>query len=81
MQVWRWRSYSRGKLSCTPKRSRKVSVDGINELATEEGYPCGAILEQVNELKVWTYIPEERQACKRHWEGTQGQQQSVYQNR
>jgi hypothetical protein len=35
----------------------------------------------VKELEVRTYIPEKKQAGKRHWKGKQGQQQAVYQNR
>jgi transposase len=59
----------------------KVNVDGIEELVADKGYHSGAALEQVKELEVRTYIPEKKQAGKRHWKGKQGQQQAVYQNR
>ena len=64
-----------------PDEEPKVNVDGIEELVADKGYHSGAVLEQVKELEVRTYIPEKKQAGKRHWEGKQGQQQAVYQNR
>jgi transposase len=64
-----------------PEEEPKVNVDGIEELVADKGYHSGAVLEQVKELEVRTYIPEKKQAGKRHWEGKQGQQQAVYQNR
>ena len=64
-----------------PEEEPKVNIDGIEELVADKGYHSGAVLEQVKELEVRTYIPEKKQAGKRHWEGKQGQQQAVYQNR
>ena len=64
-----------------PEEEPKVNVDGIEELVADKGYHSGAALEQVKELEVRTYIPEKKQAGKRHWKGKQGQQQAVYQNR
>jgi hypothetical protein len=64
-----------------PEEEPKVNVDGIEELVADKGYHSGAVLEQVKELEVRTYIPEKKQAGKRHWKGKQGQQQAVYQNR
>ena len=64
-----------------PEEKPQVNVDGIEELVADKGYHSGAVLEQVKELEVRTYIPEKKQAGKRHWEGKQGQQQAVYQNR
>jgi transposase len=64
-----------------PEEEPQVNVDGIEELVADKGYHSGAVLEQVKELEVRTYIPEKKQAGKRHWEGKQGQQQAVYQNR
>jgi hypothetical protein len=49
--------------------------------AADKGYHSSAVLEPVKELEVRTYIPEKKQAGKRHWEGKQGQQQAFYQNR
>jgi transposase len=64
-----------------PEEEPKVNVDGIEELVADKGYHSGAVVEQVKELEVRTYIPEKKQAGKRHWKGKQGQQQAVYQNR
>jgi transposase len=64
-----------------PEEEPKVNVDGIEELVADKGYHSGAVLEQVKDLEVRTYIPEKKQAGKRHWEGKQKQQQAVYQNR
>jgi transposase len=64
-----------------PEEEPKVNVDGIEELVADKGCHSGAALEQVKELEVRTYIPEKKQAGKRHWKGKQGQQQAVYQNR
>jgi len=46
-------------------------------LVADKGYHSGAVVEQVKELEVRTYIPEKKQAGKRHWKGKQGQQQAV----
>jgi len=64
-----------------PAEEPKVNVDGIEELVADKGYHSGETLEHVKELEVRTYIPEKKQAGKRHWKGKQGQQQAVYQNR
>jgi transposase len=64
-----------------PDEEPTVNVDGIEELVADKGYHSGEALEQVKELEVRTYIPEKKQAGKRHWKGKQGQQQAVYQNR
>ena len=64
-----------------PEEEPKVNIDGVEELVADKGYHSGAALEQVKDLEVRTYIPEKKQAGKRHWKGKQKQQQAVYQNR
>ena len=64
-----------------PEEEPKVNVEGIEEMVADKGYHSGAVLEQVKDAEVRTYIPEKKQAGKRHWKGKQGQQQAVYQNR
>jgi transposase len=64
-----------------PEEEPKVNVDGIEELVADKGYHSGAVLEQVKQLEVRTYIPEKKQPGKRHWKGKRGQQQAVYRNR
>jgi transposase len=39
------------------------------------------VLEQIKKNEVRTYIPEKKQADKRHWKGKEKEQQAVYQNR
>ena len=64
-----------------PEEEPKVNVDGIEELVADKGYHSGAVLEHIKEKEVRTYIPEKKQAGKRHWKGKQSEQRAVHQNR
>ena len=64
-----------------PEAEPQVNVDGIEELVADKGYHSGATLEQVKDFEVRTYIPEKKQAGKRHWKGKRSEQRAVYQNR
>jgi len=64
-----------------PEEEPKVNVDGVEELVADKGYHSGAVLEEIKEKEVRTYIPEKKQAGKRHWKGKQKEQQAVYRNR
>jgi len=64
-----------------PEEEPQVNVDGIEELVADKGYHSGAVLEQIKENEVRTYIPEKKQAGKRHWKGKEKEQRAVYQNR
>lgn len=64
-----------------PEAEPKVNVDGIEELVADKGYHSGTVLEQIKENEVRTYIPEKKQAGKRHWKGKEKEQQAVYRNR
>jgi transposase len=64
-----------------PEDPPKVNVEGIEELVTDKGYHSGEVLERVTSYEVRTYIPEKKQAGKRHWQGKTEEQQAVYQNR
>ena len=64
-----------------PEAEPKVNVEGIEELVADKGYHSGAVLDQIKENEVRTYIPEKNQAGKRHWKGKEKEQQAVYQNR
>src|SRR5664279_4553787 len=64
-----------------PEEEPKVNVEGIEELVADKGYHSGAVLEQIKEKEVRAYIPEKKQAGKRHWKGKEKEQQAVYQNR
>src|SRR5580698_6799216 len=59
----------------------KVNIEGIEEMVGDKGYHSGAVLERVKSYDVRTYIPEKKQAGRRHWEGKSEEQQAVYQNR
>ena len=61
-----------------PEEEPQVNVDGIEELVADKGYHSGAVVEQVKEFEVRIYIPEKKQAGKRHWKSKQGQQRAVY---
>ena len=63
-----------------PEEDPKVNVNGIEELVADKGYHSGAVLEQVKELEVSTYIPERKQAGKRNWDDKQSEQQAVEAN-
>ena len=64
-----------------PEEKPQVNVAGIEELVADKGYHSGAVLEQIKENEVRTYIPEKKQAGKRHWKGKEQEQRAVYQNR
>src|SRR5271166_5720778 len=64
-----------------PEEEPKVNVDGIEELVADKGYHSGAVVEQVKELEVRTYIPEKQHRGRRNWRGKPAEQQAVYQNR
>jgi len=64
-----------------PEAEPKVNVDGIEEVVADKGYHSGAVLEEIKEKEVRTYIPEKKQAGKRHWKGKEKEQRAVYQNR
>jgi len=64
-----------------PEAEPKVNVNGIEEVVADKGYHSGAVLEEIKEKEVRTYIPEKKQTGKRHWKGKEKEQQAVYQNR
>lgn len=64
-----------------PHRAPKVNLKSIEEMVADKGYHSGAVLEQVKDRRVRTYIPERQQKGQRKWEGKAGQQQAVYANR
>src|ERR1039457_7101608 len=58
-----------------------VNLEGIVEVVGDKGYHSGAALVRMKESGVRTYIPEKKQAGKRHWIGKKDEQQAVYANR
>jgi len=58
-----------------------VNLEGIEEVVGDKGYHSGAALARMKESGVRTYIPEKKQAGKRHWIGKKDEQRAVYANR
>ena len=64
-----------------PLEEPQVNPGGIEEVVADKGYHSGPALKQIQAVGVRTYIPEKKQAGKRHWIGKQDQQRLVYANR
>jgi transposase len=70
-----------------PEEKPQVHVHGVEEVVTDKGYHSGAVLVDVKEIEVRTYIPEKKQIHQRDWEGQKDQakareqQEAVYANR
>src|SRR6516162_5284232 len=64
-----------------PAEKPQVNLGGIEEVVADKGYHSGPTLQQMRTAGVRTYIPEKKQAGKRHWEGKEDQQRLVYANR
>jgi transposase len=58
-----------------------VNLEGIEEVVADKGYHSGAALVRMKQSAVRTYIPEKKQAGKRHWIGKKDEQRAVYANR
>ena len=58
-----------------------VNLAGIEEVVADKGYHSGAALVSMKEAAVRTYLPEKKQAGKRHWIGKKEEQRAVYANR
>lgn len=64
-----------------PAEKPQVNVGGIEEVVADKGYHSGAVLQEMKAVGVRTYIPEKKQAGKRHWVGKEEQRDAVYTNR
>jgi transposase len=64
-----------------PLKEPKVNLGGIEEVVADKGYHSGPVLEEMKAAGVRTYIPEKKQAGKRHWIGKEAQREVVYANR
>src|SRR5205814_4937415 len=53
---------------------------GIEEVVMDKGYHSGAVLEDLAEREIRSYVPEPERG-KRHWSGKAEQQRCVYANR
>jgi transposase len=57
-----------------------VNAEGLEEVVTDKGYHSGAVLAQMRELKVRTYVAEPERG-RRQWDSKREQQEAVYANR
>ena len=64
-----------------PLEKPRVNLGGIEEVVADKGYHSGPTLQQMQAAGVRTYIPEKKQAGKRHWVGKDDEQRLVYANR
>ena len=64
-----------------PLEKPHVNLGGIEEVVADKGYHSGPTLQQMRAAGVRTYIPEKKQAGKRHWVGKDDEQRLVYANR
>jgi len=56
-----------------PHKAPKVNLKSIEEMVADKGYHSGAVLEQVRDRQVRSYIPERQQKGRRKWAGKAGQ--------
>ena len=59
----------------------QVNLGGIEEVVADKGYHSGPVLKEMKAAGVRTYIPEKKQAGKRHWVGKEEERDIVYANR
>jgi transposase len=64
-----------------PLDEPQINLGGIEEVVADKGYHSGPVLKEMHAAGVRTYIPEKKQAGKRHWVGKEDQQRLVYANR
>jgi transposase len=64
-----------------PAETPQVNLGGIEEVVADKGYHSGPVLKEMKAAGVRTYIPEKKQAGKRHWVGKEEEQEVVYANR
>jgi len=60
--------------------ARRINQRGVEEAVADKGYHSGAVLEQLHEQGIRSYIPEPERG-RRHWPGKPREQQRVYSNR
>jgi transposase len=64
-----------------PAEKPQVNLGGIEEVVADKGYHSGPVLKEMQAAGVRTYIPEKKQAGKRHWQGKEEERDVVYANR
>jgi transposase len=64
-----------------PSQKPKAHWKGIEEVVADKGYHSGAVVTNLGNADVRTYISEKKQPGQRHWEGKSEEQKAVYANR
>jgi len=64
-----------------PTEKPQVNLGGVEEVVADKGYHSGPVLQEMQAVGVRTYIPEKKQAGKRHWVGKEEERKVVYANR
>src|SRR5271157_1621697 len=64
-----------------PEEKPQVHVGGVEEVVADKGYHSAAVLVELKEAKVRSYVPERKQKGRRKWQGKAAEQQAVYDNR
>jgi transposase len=64
-----------------PAEKPQVNLGGIEEVVADKGYHSGPVLKEMQAAGVRTYVPEKKQAGKRHWVGKEEEREVVYANR
>ena len=67
--------------STRPAEDPQVNLGGVEEVVADKGYHSGPVLREMQAAGVRTYIPEKKQAGKRHWVGKDEEREVVYANR
>src|SRR5207237_4132625 len=69
-------------LEAAQAAAREVNDQGVEEVVADKGYHSGAVLTDVHEQQVRTYIPEPERG-RRNWqgEGKAEEQKRTYENR
>jgi transposase len=58
----------------------RMNTQGLEEVVADKGYHSGAMLVDLREIGVRSYIPEPQRG-RRHWQGKASEQAAVYGNR
>jgi len=56
-----------------PEEKRQVYFQGVKEVVTDKGYHSSAVLVDIKDMEVRTYIPEKKQTRQRDWDGQKNQ--------
>jgi transposase len=64
----------------TPEGEYQVHADGVEEIVTDKGYHSNAVVRDMTEMGLRTYIAEPERG-ERNWEGKPAEKEAVYANR